>query len=326
MSYSDYTLSRASFRSGISLQGGAVDKKTLRNITIAASVVFVVAVFLLIVWAVKKAPSNGDAPTGGAASARRNTVKKSARLAVELDSEQQVRDALAGTEPAMVFFYMNSCGFCAKADPIFTELAQHPDYAHVMLLKVNSQKVSKLASEYGMRGFPTFLTNWGDRTPIVGYKPKAEMEEILKQAPKRGNVRASVRPRVRGSVAHQRGAVVEQEQIAKDALAGNTPAIVFISASWCGFCKKLQPIWEDVAASGKYNHINLMEIDAQNAPELIKQHGITGFPVMLSNAGKKKYVGFRPREKLEEIMVEVGSNAPTSGGVRVRAQCPRHKQ
>ena len=81
------------------------------------------------------------------------------------------------------------------------------------------------------------------------------------------------------------------------ALEGSTPAVVFVSADWCGFCKKLMPVWDEAATGWKFNHIKMVRVDAKDAPGLIKKHGVTGFPVMLSNRGEKKYVGYRPKER-----------------------------
>ncbi len=316
MSYSDSLLDFSS----LNLQAGKVNKKTINVIAgVAGAVLFVASVLIIIVWAVKPSTQTGS----GAARAK----SSASRMAVDLESEQHARNALAGETPAMVFIYADWCGFCKRADPIYTELAQDPAYSHIKLLKLNSTKASSLVQERGIRGFPVFLTNWGEQ--IVGFKPKEDMSALLRQAPK-GKLRAA---RTCGNMAHplgaamaqQRGALVMEEALVTQALGEETPAVVFVSADWCGFCKKLKPIWDEVASSGKFNHINMMQIDAKNAPGIIKKHGITGFPVLLSNSGSKKYVGYRPKEKLEEILVEIGGDARGNGAVRMQKPCPVHK-
>ena len=132
------------------------------------------------------------------------------------------------------------------------------------------------------------------------------MEAVLNTAPRTRSVRLEIM----------------QESAAMEALQAPTPTVVFVSADWCGFCKKLIPIWDEVVASGKFSNINMMRIDAKHAPELIKKHGITGFPVLLSNRGEGKYVGYRPKDKLEEVLTTIGG----SGGSRIHTQrCPVHQ-
>ena len=283
-----------------SLHGGA-DKKTIRGVIISASVIFVVAVVLLLVWFAKRGEVGA---TSVASPVPVPLAKRFTRAAVEVKSESEADAALSGSEPAMVFVYADWCGFCKRADPIFSELASDPAYRGVKMLKLDSAKAPKFVSARGIRGFPVFLTNFGKTRKIVGFKPKEAMEEFLKEAggaaAKAGGAAAKAKA---GGVARAPGGV--SESVAMDALGGDAPAVVFVGAEWCGFCKKLMPIWEDVVASGQFNGVKLLRIDAKDAPELVKQHGITGFPVLLSNKAERKYIGYRPKEKLEKILLEV---------------------
>ena len=59
-------------------------------------------------------------------------------------------------------------------------------------------------------------------------------------------------------------------------------------------------------ASGKFNHVKMLHIEGKNARELVKAHGVSGFPTFLSNRGEGKYVGFRPRDKFEQMLLSIG--------------------
>jgi|SRR3989344_3879148 len=111
------------------------------------------------------------------------------------------------------------------------------------------------------------------------------------------------------------------EAVALEALNATTPVVIFVSADWCGFCKKLMPEWEAVAMEGKFPNILMMRVDSKDASALMKQYGITGFPVILSNGGQKKYIGYRPKEKLEELLQEVSSSVGHGSRVNVH-KCP----
>ena len=216
-------------------------------------------------------------------------------MATEVNSEQEARSALAGPAPTMVFLFMEQCGFCKKAEPVYEALAADPAFAHVKLLKLNASKASGLARENGVSGFPTFLTNWGEKH--VGYKDLPKMQAILRSA--RGGARmAHGRP--------SRGAMTTSEAEVVAALQGKEPAVVFVSAASCGYCKKMEPVWEEAASGGKFNHIKMLRIEGKDARALVKENGVTGFPAFLTNRGEGKYMGFRPKEKFEEMLVKIG--------------------
>lgn len=257
-----------------SLHGGADTKKTL---LIMSTVFFAVGVVLLIVILTKKSPSQ---------PVQANV--RSARIATELNSEAEARAALGGPDPTMVFLSATWCGFCKKAAPIYDQLASDPAYSHVKLLKLDAGKASGLAKEKGVSGFPTFLTNWGEGKH-VGFKDLPKMRAILDTAKRRSRLNAGT----------------SEAEVVR-ALQGKDPVVVFLSAEGCGYCKRMIPVWEEASGSGKFNHINMIHIEGKNARELVKANGVTGFPTFLSNRGEGKYVGFRPKEQFEQMLVTIG--------------------
>lgn len=258
-------------------KGGRASTVSIVVVSVAAVVVVVIVAATLLALRKNKG-KGGDAP-----KAQRS------RLSADLSSEADAREALAGDAPAMVFLYAEWCGFCKKAMPLYDELAKDPEHAGVKLLKLDASKAAGLAKEKGVTGFPTFLSNWGEGK-YVGYKPKEQMKAIL-GASKKGGVRA----------AHAKAEMMESDVMA--ALEGKEPVVVFVSSESCGFCKRLAPLW--AAAAAQPRKAKMIKIDANKARNLIKQHGITGFPTMISNKAEKKYIGYRPKEKLDEMLAAI---------------------
>ena len=232
----------------------------------------------------------------------------------DLQTEEEARQLLAGSDGAMLFLYMDGCGFCHKALPVFQALAA--DFGDVKLAKLNAKNAAGLITENNIDGFPTFLTNFGQQRKHVGFKPKVSMERILQgAADKRGaNARIVVSPVAPPAKDEGRGAarggskgaveVTEEEalaELAKD--KGVQKTLLFIYADWCGFCKKMKPVYTELAADPKYAQYHLMMINADKAPNIVKNNQITGYPSFLRNFGPdKKKAGYQNKLQFAQLL------------------------
>ena len=61
---------------------------------------------------------------------------------------------------------------------------------------------------------------------------------------------------------------------------GSRPAIIDFYADWCGPCRALAPILENVATkySGK---VDIYKVDTEASPELAALFGVRGIPALL---------------------------------------------
>lgn len=94
-------------------------------------------------------------------------------------SEAEAIAALRGAAPAAVFVYAEWCGFCKKYDPVFSEAAKA--FPAIQMLKVDSAKAANLVKENAITGFPTTLTNFGDKKH-VGFLPAEALAQMLNKA------------------------------------------------------------------------------------------------------------------------------------------------
>jgi protein disulfide-isomerase-like protein len=74
---------------------------------------------------------------------------------------------------------------------------------------------------------------------------------------------------------------------------------------WCGYCKKLSPIWDKLENKYENNpNIQLKKINCEKEPQEARQNNIEGFPTIISFSSGKKvtYEGDRTMNDLTDFI------------------------
>ncbi len=96
----------------------------------------------------------------------------------------------------------------------------------------------------------------------------------------------------------------------KVVLESNKPALVEFFAPWCGHCKKLAPIYEELAQNFDFakDQVSIAKVDADAEKDLGRRFGVQGFPTLKWFDGKSDkptdYNGGRDLESLSSFIVE----------------------
>lgn len=89
--------------------------------------------------------------------------------------------------------------------------------------------------------------------------------------------------------------------------AGDVPAIIDFYADWCGPCKALAPLLEDLQK--EYNgKINIYKVDTEAEQELAGAFGIRSIPSLLfCPKGEKPQMaqGALPKQQFEELIKDI---------------------
>lgn len=91
-----------------------------------------------------------------------------------------------------------------------------------------------------------------------------------------------------------------------DVLSSSKPVLVDFWAEWCGPCRMVSPILDEIAKEYG-DKIDVVKVNVDNEPGLAQQYGITGIPalqVFQNGAVVKSMVGAKPKAVLVQDLAE----------------------
>ena len=97
--------------------------------------------------------------------------------------------------------------------------------------------------------------------------------------------------------------VITKENFDSEVLKAEGTVLVDFWATWCGPCRMLSPIVDEVASERPDVKVGKINVDEQ--PELAQQFGIMSIPTLLVfKHGEKvqESVGLIPKEKVEALL------------------------
>ena len=224
--------------------------------------------------------------------------------------------------------YSPYCGHCKAFKPTWDQLVVESEkeipsvrlstincathggaYQVSFLLERMFKFVLDLCARNGIEGWPTMLMF--DQGKIVGqFKGARELDSLkefiklyVDEEPETSTAdTSSIKPpSVPSPVINPTGEILSLNRDLFTTTLSKGPAFIKFFAPWCGHCKNLAPIWEQLARHMK-NKLTIAEVNCEDNTSLCKSLSIEGYPTLIffdSNGVRTEYRGGRKLDQLK---------------------------
>ena len=87
----------------------------------------------------------------------------------------------------------------------------------------------------------------------------------------------------------------------------SSPVVIDFHATWCGPCKVLSPILEEL--NEEIENVEFVKLDVDQHPQIAGQNQVMGVPtvvILKDGEVKDRFVGVQPKEVIKEKITSLG--------------------
>lgn len=242
---------------------------------------------------------------------------------IHISDDSEFDKLNTGTTNMLVEFYAPWCGHCKSLAPeykIAGETFQATD--DIKLVAVDATEASQSAGKYGVKGYPTIKFFPKGSTDPEEYQGGRTADTIVSWI----NDKIGTKRKVKVAPSPVMTLTVDNfNSVVKP--DGPKGVLVEFYAPWCGHCKSLAPVYEEVAKvfAGDSKDVIVAKVDATENNELAETYDVSGFPTLkwfaAGDVVPVTYEGGRSKEDFVDFINEKtglmreydGTLKPTAG-------------
>ena len=114
---------------------------------------------------------------------------------------------------------------------------------------------------------------------------------------------ANIRLTIEGGI-NMAVTIINRDNFEEKVLKSGKPVILDLWASWCGPCKMLAPVVEELSEA--HPEVLVGKVNVDEEPELADRFGVTAIPMLVlvkNGEVAKTAVGYQSRQQLEEALL-----------------------
>ncbi|EST07751.1 Thioredoxin domain protein [Kalmanozyma brasiliensis GHG001] len=239
---------------------------------------------------------------------------------LDLTASKDFEKHIGKSQGVLVKYYAPWCGHCKNLAPIYEKVAdafaQQKDT--VLIAKVDADKNKQLGQKADIKGFPTLKWYPAGSTVPEEFNSGRDLESIAKLVTEKSGKKSTIKPPPPPAATQ-----LTSRNFDDIVLKEGKDVLVEFYAPWCGHCKNLNPIYQQVAQDFSGDDdcvVAQMDADQESNKAIAQRYGVSSYPTLVffpkgDKSNPQPYNGGRGEEDFIKFLNDKCQTWRTKGGL-----------